>query len=114
MAIGVYKVPREFKDEDKWFRFFTKIQLFIMGIGIALSALVFLICSVVKMYRVATVITVINLIVCALLAFFKMPENKYMYGGGYPAYQILLRLIKKHFLDPKQVYIREFDREEIK
>lgn len=25
-AIGVFRIPREFKDEDKWFRYFNKKQ----------------------------------------------------------------------------------------
>ncbi len=106
MALGVYKVPRKLKDEDKWFRFFTKTQLFIMMIGIAISAVFFFIFGLVKAYRIATVFSVFVLLVCALLAFFKMPESRYLYGGGYPAYQILFRLIKKYFMSKKQVYIK--------
>ena len=29
-AIGVFRIPREFKDEDKWFRYFNKKQAIIL------------------------------------------------------------------------------------
>lgn len=31
-ATGVFRVPREFKDEDKWFRYFNKKQAVVMVI----------------------------------------------------------------------------------
>ena len=29
-STGVFRVPREFKDEDKWFRYFTKKQALVL------------------------------------------------------------------------------------
>lgn len=29
-ASGVFRVPREFKDEDKWFRYFNKKQALVL------------------------------------------------------------------------------------
>lgn len=106
MAMGVYRIPREFKDEDKWFRFFTKTQLLIMGIGVAICAVFFFIFAPFKIYAIPIIISVFVLLVCGLLAFFTMPENKYLYGGGYPAYQIILRLLRKFFIFKKQIYIK--------
>ncbi len=114
MALGVYKVPREFKDEDKWFRFFTKTQLFIMLIGLAISVVFFLIFGAIHATKLAVILSVFVLLVCALLAFFKIPESRYLYGGGYPAYQILLRIIRKYFVEKKQIYIKNIRQEEDK
>ncbi len=43
-AIGVFRIPREFKDEDKWFRYFNKKQAIILvltGRGITLDQWIF-------------------------------------------------------------------------
>lgn len=104
--IGVYRVPREFKDEDRWFRFFTKTQLLIMGVGVGICAILFLMFSLVGMFIPALILSVVVLSVAGLLAFLPMPDNKYMYGGGYPVYVIAKRLINKKFITKKQVYVK--------
>lgn len=106
MAGGTYRVPREFKDEDRWFRFFTKIQLLIVGIGAAISAIFWLILSPFHLYVLALIITVVVLAASALLAFLPMPNSKYMYGGGFPIYKIVLRLVNKLYLSDKVIYIK--------
>ena len=111
MALGVYRIPREFKDEDKWFRFFTKTQLLIMGIGVAICALFFLIFGSFGLYRIAIVFSVFVLMVCGILAFFNIPDSRYLYGCGYPVYVILMRLIRKYFMQKKQIYIKRYVKE---
>lgn len=106
MAYGTYRVPREFKDEDKWFRFFTKSQLLIVGIGAGISALLFFIFGLFGLFIPALILSVIVLTLAGLLAFLPMPNNKYMYGGGYPLYVIVQRLINKLFLSKKIVYTK--------
>ena len=105
-AIGTYRVPREFKDEDRWFRFFTKTQLLIVGIGLGICAVIFLIFSIFGLFIPALILSVVVLAIAGLLAFLPMPDNKYMYGGGYPVYVIALRLINKKFLAKKIVYTK--------
>lgn len=114
MALGTYRVPREFKDEDRWFRFFTKTQLLIVGIGLAISVILFLIMSPFHMVIPALIISVIVLTICGLLAFLPMPTNKYLYGGGYPIYVIVLRLYRKVFVAKKVVYTKNIPEEEVK
>ena len=104
--IGVYRVPREFKDEDRWFRFFTKTQLLIMGVGVGICAILFLIFSLIGLFIPALILSVVVLSIAGLLAFLPMPDNKYMYGGGYPVYVIAKRLINKKFIAKKQVYVK--------
>ena len=110
-GIGTYKVPREFKDEDKWFRFFTKTQLFIVGIGLGICAVIFLIFSLVGMLIPPLVISSIIMPLAGLLAFLPMPNNKYIYGGGYPLYVVVRRLINKKFLQQKVVYVKQDESE---
>ncbi len=114
MALGVYRITREFKDEDKWFRFFTKTQLLIMGIGVGISAVFFLIFSRFGQYRIPIIISVIVLLICGLLSFFTVPESRYLYGCGYPAYQIIIRLFRKYFVNKKKIYIKRNIKEDSK
>ena len=106
MAYGTYRVPREFKDEDKWFRFFTKSQLFIVGIGVGICAILFFVFSLIGLFIPALILSVIVLTISGLLAFLPMPNNKYMYGGGYPIYVIVKRLVNKLFISKKIVYTK--------
>jgi len=107
MANGTYRVPREFKDEDKWFRFFTKIQLLIVGIGVGICILLFIILSPFKLYIPALILSVIVMSLSGLLAFLPMPQNKYMYGGGFPIYKIVLRIVNKWLLSERVVYVKD-------
>ena len=111
MAFGTYKVPREFKDEDRWFRFFTKTQLLIMGVGAGISAAFFLLFSIIGLFVPALILTVIIMALAGLLAFLPMPNNKYLYGGGFPIYVIVRRLFMKLFIRPKSLYIK-FEQED--
>ena len=106
MAYGTYRVPREFKDEDRWFRFFTKTQLLIMGIGVGICAIFFLIFSIFGLFIPALILSVIVLSLAGLLAFLPMPDNKYMFGGGYPVYVIALRLFNKKIIAKKIIYTK--------
>lgn len=106
MAYGVYRVPREFKDEDRWFRFFTKTQLLIMGVAVGICGILFLLFSIVGLFVPALILSVVVLAIAGLLAFLPMPDNKYMYGGGYPVYIIAKRLINKKYIAKKQIYVK--------
>ncbi|AOZ97833.1 PrgI family protein [Butyrivibrio hungatei] len=111
MANGTYDIPRELKDEDKWFKFFTKTQLFIFGIGLLIAAFFAFIFVPMGLIPVAIVIAVITLSIAGVLAFFPMPNSKYLYGGGYPLYIIVLRLLTK-FFGKKKLYLKNYDSEE--
>lgn len=106
MANGTYSVPRQFKDEDKWFWIFTKIQLLIVGIGAGIGLLFFLILAPFKLYIPAVIVTVFSLTISGLLAFLPMPASKYLYGGGVPLYVVAFRLVNKLFISKKILYVK--------
>lgn len=106
MVNGVYEVPRELKDEDKWFRFFTKKQLFVVGIAAGICAFLFFILTGLGLFVLALILSVGILVLAVFYAFFIMPDNKYMYGGGYAISTLIMRLINKRFLARKVIYVK--------
>ena len=52
---GIYQIPREFKDEDKWFKYFTKKQ-----------AIVVLACGIAD-YQLISIFSANNLLVVGIL-----------------------------------------------
>ncbi len=111
--LGNYKIPKQFKDEDRWFKFFTKKQLLILGIGIALSMAVLAITSAIHLTGIGIICLVLNLAVSACLAFVPMPADRYLLGGGYPLLTIVLRLINKYLIEPKVLYVKNYEKQEM-
>lgn len=91
---GVYQIPREFKDEDKWFKYFTKKQ-----------ALVVLFCGVVD-YQMINLLAAKNLLIVGILlsclltiilvggVMIVLPlDNFFLTGGGLTIMEWLLRYL---------------------
>ena len=108
MALGRYKVPRPFQDEDKWFKYFTKTQLLFLGTGICLAVPAF------KASWGAPWFLQIPLLVysIAVIGFFgivgafKMPDDKYLWGGGTPLYTLLIRIVLKKLGYSRKIYTK--------
>ena len=83
-ATGVFRVPREFKDEDKWFRYFNKKQA------------VVLVLTLLADYRmlVALVAAVLLTLVAAGIVMVQLPVDvMFLTGGGITLDQWLFRII---------------------
>lgn len=91
---GVYQIPREFKDEDKWFKYFTKKQ-----------ALVVLFCGVVD-YQMINLFATKNLLIAGILlscfltiilvggVMVVLPlDNFFLTGGGLTIMEWLFRYL---------------------
>lgn len=104
--VGVFRVPGEFKSEDKWFRYFNRKQ-----------AVVLVICGVID-YRV--VISAKGLLIPALILmiFFtlaslgivmiRLPvDAMFLSGGGLTIDELLLRILhrKRH----QEIYTKNYD-----
>lgn len=110
--IGTYKIPSEFKDEDKWFKFFTLRQLFaLIGIG-ALCFIVFRLFSIIHMRFIGACIDVAILIIGIMCIYAPVPEEKYLIGGGQPFRVILLRMVRKRMKKNRIIYIKNYDQED--
>ncbi len=107
--LGSYDIPKELKDEDKWFRYFTKRQLAYVGAGILIDALMLSALSKIGLFEVGLALAELVLIVAFIIAFGKIPEDRYLMGGGYNASTIILRLISKKLPKNKVIYVNNYD-----
>ncbi len=112
MALGTYQIPKEFKDEDKWFRFFTKTQLAYMVVAGILSFPVLALMHAVHLTYLGIFISVVFFMIAIVMAFVPIPTSKYMFGGGYRMSHIVARLIWKFILGRgKDLYIKNYKEE---
>lgn len=111
--IGRYKIPRPFKDEDRWFKFFTKDQL--LWIGLALIISFRLVTWVMYSSKVVLFITLVGCVVfviaTAVIAMCSMPTDKYLWGGGIPLKKLVVRLIRKRLKANRQLYVKNYNAE---
>lgn len=109
--LGDYAVMQELKDEDKWLKFFTKKQLLYMGV----AALVGL-GEIALFYRIGLVVVGVELLIINVAVSFliqqKMPQSKYLWGGGMLIEDLLLRVIKKNLPGRKKLYTKFINEKE--
>lgn len=105
-----YKIPKPFQDEDKWFRFFTKKQILYIGVPVVISVLV-----IAKLYDAPKIILFLAAMLCisvimAAIVFssFKMPKDKYLWGGGTALEKLGVRLIKKQSRNKKVLWVKNY------
>lgn len=109
MALGTYKVPSPFKDEDKWFRYFTKKQLLFVGLAAIAAIMLTVFFSKIHMPAIGVGIGAVLVIGIGALVFVTIPQDKYLIGGGYKLEEIALRVVIKHFPKNKRLYIKNYD-----
>lgn len=107
MALGTYKIPRPIQDEDKWLKL-TKKQWLYTGIGIVIAYAAFQVFCAMHMDLLAYVIALISIGFFFTIGTFKMPEDKYIIGGGTKLDVLAKRLIVKQFKKYKVLYIKNY------
>jgi len=108
--MGRYKIPREFKDEDVWFKLFTKKQLLYLVIFGGIGLLFLYLFNKIHMVVIGGIVFVGFFALGIILPRFNMPNDKYLWGGGMPLETIFLRFVKKTF-SKKSVYIKNHNKE---
>ena len=109
MAFGTQPITMETKDEDKWFKFFTKGQLLIVGLALAGGVGITKAFYAIGLTVVGVFIAFIVLLVAVIIAMVNMPLNKHQIGGGEKLSILLLRMIL-HKHKHKYIYLRNYDR----
>lgn len=101
--LGKYKVPKPIRDEDKWFKYFTKVQLLsILGavvVGLAIIRFTYRI----HMVFLGIIVALLIVIATALATMGTIPEEKYLFGGGCPVWQIGFRILNRKFIPSNKV-----------
>ena len=108
--IGRYKIPRPFKDEDKWFRWFTKKQLMYLTIFGGMGVLALFISALAKIPVIGGIVFVVFISLGLIIPRFNMPDDKYLWGGGMPLETICLRWFMKK-ISKKALYIKFHNKE---
>lgn len=104
---GRYKTPNELKDEDIWFRWFTKKQCLYMAVSAILSVGIFVIMEKMRLTLIGAMATVVLLFAGFMIPRTDMPDDKYLMGGGLPLEEIAIRVIAKAF-QKKKIYVSDF------
>ena len=107
--LGSYRIMKPLKDEDRWFKFFTKKQLMFVVVGLMLSFVTFTIFNGIGLRIVGIFLVEIIMTISMLLAFLKLPFEKYLIGGGRYAHEILFRLIAKNMPSNKVIFTKNYE-----
>lgn len=108
-SLGNYQIPKEFKDEDKWFRYFTKFQLALFAIAVGISIVVLMVTAAIHLLPIGIIITELLVGLSLVFGFITLPQDRYMIGGGYPLRTIIMRLIVKNLRKNKKLYVKNYD-----
>lgn len=106
---GRYKTMREMKDEDKWFKFFTKEQILYLAVFGSLGIGVVILFKAIGLTLIGMVFAVVLVALGLILPRFDMPTDKYILGGGFPLKVIALRILLKQLPKNKKIYISMHD-----
>ena len=93
-ATGVFRVPREFKDEDKWFRYFNKKQAVVLVLTLLADYRMLVAASEHGLVLPALVAAVLLTLVAAGIVMVQLPVDvMFLTGGGITLDQWLFRII---------------------
>lgn len=108
--LGHYDIPRAYEDEDKWFKFFTKVQLLIFGAGVLICIGLCTLFSAIGVTMIGVILSVVVMMGAVVLAFVKIPVDRYLLGGGNTIRQTLARIIRKRLSKNRVIYVKGYDR----
>lgn len=108
MALGTYKIPDEFKDEDKYFRFFTKKQLLALIIAVVIGVTLLVFFSKLGLTPVGLVFMLLIVLSIGVCVMIPIPEDRYLIGGGEKIYVIVLRILLKRLPKNRVIYIKNY------
>lgn len=111
MALGSYKVPTPFKDEDKWLRFFTKRALCYLAVAVFLGVTQFLFFKTLHLTVIGMAIFILLIMAAIALGFGTMMSDWYLFGGGERLDVLCVRMLNKHRKKNRRLYIKNYNEE---
>ncbi len=112
-SVGTHKIPRENKNESRWFKFFTMGQLVALMAQGVVDVGYFKLFSALGVPIVGIFIALMITIIVAIIVMGKMPYSKYQLAAGQPFYIILMRMVM-HRIIHKHLYLRNYEGEHVK
>lgn len=93
-STGVFRVPREFKDEDKWFRYFTKKQALVLILVLLADYRLIMAAAPRGMLIAAVTISVLITLAAGGMVMIELPVDVlFLTGGGITLDQWIFRVI---------------------
>lgn len=93
-ATSVFRVPREFKDEDKWFRYFNKKQALVLVLTLLADYRLLVKASEHGLVLPALIAVILLTLVVAGVVMVQLPVDvMFLTGGGITLDQWLFRVI---------------------
>lgn len=109
MALGTYKIPDALKDEDKWFRFFTKTQCCAILCALVTGLMMLVFFSKFHLVPVGLALLVIDVCSVGVATMIRIPDEHYLMGSGEYIGTIVLRVVKKRTKRNRVIYIKNYD-----
>lgn len=107
-GFGESRVPHDIlSDEDKWFKFFTKVQLLGIAIFCVIGFFIYKALAFMGAGIVGIVIALIIVAIGAVLVLVRMPNSRYLMGGGLFLWEIILLKLNRRI--QQCVYVRNYD-----
>lgn len=100
---GKYKVPKPIQDEDKWMKFFTKKQLLALVVAAIVGFGIIRLTYCIHLVMIGVILTILLIVATLLATMATMPNEKYLFGGGCPIWQIGYRIIRRKLFPSNKV-----------
>lgn len=93
-AAGVFRVPREFKDEDRWFRYFNKKQAAVLVLAGLADYRIIMTASAKGLTLPAIIMAILFTLIAGGMVMVRLPaDTMYLTGGGITLDQWIFRIL---------------------
>lgn len=109
-AAGVFRVPREFKDEDRWFRYFNKKQAVVLVLTGLADYRIIMAASEKGLTLPSIIVALILTVVAGGMVMVRLPvDAMYLTGGGITLDQWVFRTVLRKCC--KKIYAKNMNQE---
>lgn len=89
--MGTYEVPRQFNNEDRYLKYFTKKGIAALVIGFVMTVMLYIFFNILKLGVIGIVLGVIFTAIGVFLCMYKIPESNFKSGAGQDLFTVLIR-----------------------
>ena len=114
MAFGTFKTFGQIKDEDKYFRFFTKRNIAWTFVGGLLGFGIYSVINAIGFPMVAAVTGIVICVFFGAMSFVQVPVERYLSGGGLFLTTVVFRWLQRRVGSSKVIYNKYYEVDEEK